>query len=766
MHDLVNDLAKFVSGQFIFRLEGVSFHEIVNKARHLSYFRTRFDNFNKFEGLFEVKRLRTFLPLEFSILDNNLSEKVPDVLLPKLRCLRVLSLSHYENLANLPDSIGKIKQLRYLDISFTAVKRLPNSVCKLINLQTLNLSGCNNLVGLPRDMRKLINLRHLDFTRTDILEMPIHLGSLRSLQTLTKFIIGSRNGSCIGELGKLTNLRGKLAILNLQNVVSSIDAADAGLKDKKHIEELMLEWKAGTVFLESQRTILDSLQPHSNLKILTINNYGGQSFPDWVGHDSFFNMVSLHLNKCKFCCNLPSLGQLPSLQNLSIVEFDRVVRVGPGFYGSGLSSIRPFKALKVLKFELMLKWEEWFAFGAENEGEAFPLLQELYIHDCPKLTRRLPIHLPSLAKLEITECPLLVSSLPMFPAICQLNLTRNEVLLKELPTRIQVLKVGGFDALDSQANIMMGPSSSLQELEVSDCSSFVSLSKGDLASTLKSLIIRNCGILELPMYPIFSFLKKLYLYDINDSLKSVPLDLFPKLCDIYIFGCRNLESLTVSEEHRHDLMTLQIHIIDCPCFVSFPKGGLRAPSLTLLWVWTCGSLRSLPDKMHIFLPSLEDLQIVDCAKVESFPEGGLPSSLKSVSIVDCDNLVDLRMEWGLQKLPFLKSLFICGENGDAKSFPEVGLLPTNLTVLQIKNFPSLKSLDNRGFQHLASLEELRIYNCPMLNYMPEEGLPASVSVLLINNCPLLKKQLHKKRGKEWLKIAHVHLIMIDDELIE
>jgi hypothetical protein len=767
MHDLVNDLAKFVSGQFIFRLEGFCFDGIVNMTRHLSYFRTRFDNFKKFEALFEVKRLRTFLPLEFSILDNNLSKKVPDVLLPKLRSLRVLSLSHYENLASLPDSIGKIKQLRYLDVSFTAVKRLPDSLCKLINLQTLNLSWCNSLVALPRDMRKLINLRHLDITETDIMEMPIQLGSLKSLQTLTKFIIGSRNGSCIGELGKLTNLRGKLAILNLQNVVSSTDASNAGLMDKNHIDELVLEWKADTHVLESQRTILEGLQPHSNLKSLTINNYGCKSFPDWVGHDSFFNMVSLHLNKCKFCCNLPSLGQLPSLQNLSIVEFDGVVRVGPGFYGSGSSSIRPFKALKVLRFELMLKWEEWFSFGAENEGEAFPLLQELYIHDCPKLTRRLPIHLPSLAKLEIKDCPLLVSSLPMFPAICQLNLTRcNEVLLKELPARIQVLKVGGFNALDSQVNIMMGPSSSLQELEVSECSSFVSLSKVDQASTLKSLLIRNCGILELPLYPIFSFLKKLYLNDIYDSLKSVPLDLFPKLCDVYIFGCRNLESLTVSEEHGHDLMTLQIQIIDCPCFVSFPKGGLRAPNLTLLWVWNCGSLRSLPDKMRFFLPSLEDLQIVDCAKVESFPEGGLPSNIQSVSIVDCDNLVASRMEWGLQKLPFLKSLFICGEKGYLKSFLEVGLLPTNLTVLQIKNFPSLKYLDKGGFQHLSSLEELRIDNCPMLKYMPEEGLPASVSVLLINNCPLLKKQCHKKKGKEWRKIAHVHLIMIDDELIE
>jgi hypothetical protein len=50
--------------------------------------------------------------------------------------------------------------------------------------------------------------------------------------------------------------------------------------------------------------------------------------------------------------------------------------------------------------------------------------------------------------------------------------------------------------------------------------------------------------------------------------------------------------------------------------------------------------------------------------------------------------------------------------------------------------------------------------------MPEEGLLAFVSILLISKCPLLKKQCHRKKGREWCKTAHVHLIMIDDELIE
>ncbi|XP_059435025.1 putative disease resistance RPP13-like protein 1 [Corylus avellana] len=746
MHDLVNDIAKSVFGQFVFRLEANCSQKIVNKTHHLSYFRTRFDDFEKFKALNEAKRLRTFLPLEFSIMDNNLTKKVPHDLLSNLRCLRILSLSHYENVTNLPNSIGKIKQLRYLDLSFTSVKRLPDSMCQLINLQTLKLSCCNNLVGLPRDMRKLINLRHLDITGTGIMEMPIQLGRLKYLHTLTTFIIGKTSGSCIGELRKLTNLRGKLAIMNLQNVVSSMDALDACLKEKKHIKDLVLEWKDDNVVLRSQRSILDSLQPHSNLESLTIKYYSGNSFPDWVGHHSFSNIASLHLYGCKYCLSLPPLGQLPSLQDLSIIHFDEVVIVGREFYGNN-SSMKPFRALKVLRFERALKWEQWFSLGAENENRAFPHLQELYIDNCPKLTGRLPIHFPSLAKLEIRECPLLGASLPRDPAICQLNLTCGEDLLKNLPAKIQVLKVGGFDALDSLAVGMMESNCSLQELEISNCTSLVSLQ-------------------ELPMHGIFSSLKTLYLINIYDSLSSFPLDLFPNLCDIYIFRWGNLESLTMSEQCEHDLMIVNIRIIDCPCFVSFPKGGLRAPNLTLLWVWNCGSLRSLPDKMHFFLPSLEDLQIVGCTKVELFPLGGLPSNLKSVSIVDCDNLVAGRMEWGLQKLPFLKSLFICGEKGDAKSFLEVGLLPPNLTALQIKNFPCLKSLDKSGFQHLASLEELRIDNCPMLKYMPEEGLPASISVLLINSCPLLKKQLHKKKGKEWFKIAHVHLIMIDDELIE
>jgi hypothetical protein len=108
MHDLVNDLAKFVSGQFSFRLGVDHSHESVNKTRHLSYFRTEFETIKMFEALSEVKKLRTFLPLELLLGHQYLTKKVPHDLLAMFRCLRVLSLSHYDNVTELPESIGEI----------------------------------------------------------------------------------------------------------------------------------------------------------------------------------------------------------------------------------------------------------------------------------------------------------------------------------------------------------------------------------------------------------------------------------------------------------------------------------------------------------------------------------------------------------------------------------------------------------------------------------------------------------------------------------
>ncbi|KAF5471134.1 hypothetical protein F2P56_011597 [Juglans regia] len=763
MHDLINDLAKFVSGEFTFRLEVDSrSHLNVNKTRHVSYVITEFDKFQKFEALQEATQLRTFLALESSIIFCYMSKTLLRDLLPMLSCLRVLSLSNYENMHELPESIEKITQLRYLDISHTGIRRLPNSLCKLYNLQTLKLSRCEELETLPRDMQKLVNLRHLDLTKTPwIMEMPIHMGKLKCLQTLTKFVVSKHAGCSIRELGELANLRGALSILDLENVESFKDAEGACLRNKMDLKELALNWKAGsnTEISESQRDVLNGLQPHRNLKSLTIIYYMGGSFPNWVGDNSFSYVTSIHLENCKYCCSLPALGQLPSLQNLSIVGFDGIVAVGEEFYRSttGSSSIKPFGALKFLKFEQMLNWKKWSSFGDENEGGAFHCLEELYIRRCSKLTGDSPIDLPSLGILEITDCPKILASLPRAPAICQLKLINcGEDILRELPIDVtKELRIGGFD------------------MDMGDFLSHMSLPVGGLPSTLKTLEIYNCKMLGLPINLDYSCLEVLKLFSC-DSLRSIPMDLLPNVKNLKIERCRNLESLTVAEQHQHDLVALSSLIIKkCPNFVSFPRGGLHATNLGKLKIEKCKSLRSLPDKMNMLLPSLTRFWIKKCRNIETFPEGGLPSNLNELKIKYCQKLIENRMGWSLQNLASLRYLTIMGGSKlDVVTFPEKGLLPTNLIDLEIYEFPNLKLFDKNGFENLTSLKYLYIGKCPKLEYcMLEEGLQhlTSLSFLQICECPLLTKRRwwERRKGKKWRrKFAHIPFKIVDDELIE
>jgi hypothetical protein len=386
----------------------------------------------------------------------------------------------------------------------------------------------------------------------------------------------------------------------------------------------------------------------------------------------------------------------------------------------------------------MLNWEEWSSFGAENEDGAFPQLKKLYIYNCPKLKAGLPVHLPSLVKFEIHECPQLAASLPRAPVVRELKLRDcNEVLLKELPAKLQNLTIGGFDTLESLPMGMVASNNCLQTLEIS-----------------------NCMKLELPTHSHFVSLKSLWLEGC-DSLKSFPLDLFPELYNIKIWKCKNLESFTIYEQHGRDLVTLRnIYISDCPNFVSFPKGGIRAPNLLSFSVYDCESLRSLPEKMHVLLPSLDFFQIGSCPRIESFPEGGLPSNVQRMNVQICDKRFARRAGWSLQKL---LSLSVNYTNEDVESFPEPGLLPSCLTQLRIFGFPNMKSLDKKGLQDLTSLQQLSVRDCPKLEYIPKEGLPTSLSIIKIFNCPLLRKRWQSKKEKERRKIPNVDHILIDHE---
>ncbi|KAK5833066.1 hypothetical protein PVK06_016878 [Gossypium arboreum] len=104
-HDLISDLAKFVTGEFICRLEGSGgFSVITEKTRHMSNVLEFHDVRQKFQSLAKAKGLRTFLNMNSSFPWVYVSNVLMHDLTVK-SSLRVLSLVGYTNISNLPEDI-------------------------------------------------------------------------------------------------------------------------------------------------------------------------------------------------------------------------------------------------------------------------------------------------------------------------------------------------------------------------------------------------------------------------------------------------------------------------------------------------------------------------------------------------------------------------------------------------------------------------------------------------------------------------------------
>jgi len=345
MHDLVHDLATFTSGEFYFQSEDLGREtEIIGaKTRHLSFAEFTDPAVENFEFFGRPKFLRTFFPIIYN--DYFYNENMARIILLNLKYSRVLSFNCFTLLHTLPDSIGELIHMRYLDLSSSGIETLPDSLCNLYNLQTLKLCYCERLTKLPNDMQNLVNLRHFDFKETYLEELPREMSRLNHLQHLSYFVVGKHEDKGTKELGTLSNLHGSLSIRKLENVTNSFEASEAKMMDKKYLEQLSLEWSPVADFSDSQSemNILSKLQPYKNLERLYLSNYRGTKFPKWVGDPSYHNITQLSLSRCENCFVLPPLGQLRSLKNMTICGMNMLRTIESEFYKNGDSiSETPF----------------------------------------------------------------------------------------------------------------------------------------------------------------------------------------------------------------------------------------------------------------------------------------------------------------------------------------------------------------------------------------------------------------------------------------
>ncbi|MED6201640.1 hypothetical protein PIB30_097037 [Stylosanthes scabra] len=733
MHDLLHDLALFLAGDFYCRSEELGRDEGLNPlTRHLSFESLGHLVSENSDSINKVESLRTLLALSFSSQSNNF-DGATCILISKLKHLRVLSFHLFKGLNVLPESIGELIHLRYLDISETSIRALPESLCNLYNLQTLKISKCCNLTRLPNGMHNLVNLRHLNVSGTPLEEMPGGMRKLKNLHILSDFVVGKNKDNGIQELGGLSNLHGSFEIKKIENVVEIKEAKIARIMDKRDIDCLRLQWSSCDDIVsntQTERDILDSLQPHNDLKELRIKGYKGTIFPNWVGHCSYNNMTCISLSSCKNCCMLPSLGELPSLQSLSIKSFCQLKIIGHEFYkneGTHHSSpIASFPSLHSLEFQDMPCWEVWHSSGPE----AFPQIKRLQIHGCPMLKDGIPNHI----------IQRFVSLLSEAPELRRLDVREDHTGgSQELSFSGNTLTIKGCESLVEFAFQEMTTNhlTYLQLIELSGCSSVISFPGNCLPKSLQMLTILKCQKLEFPQQQQQKYdLVGLLIYSSCDSLTSLSLDAFPNLEFLDMFGCKSLESVSMSLPQEAALDNL-------------PKNGCS--NLTHLYFRNCSKLKALPCHMNTLLPNLERFQIHGCPELHEFPEGGLPPNLKVLaarksllsSVGSFNSLTDLTIE---------------GDDCErVNSFPELGSLPhlPSLTFLKIWRFLDLETLECNELLRLPSLQELYIERCPKLESMAGEKMPPSLLQLYVYECPLLEERCKKKDQQIWPKISHI-----------
>ncbi|KAK9740628.1 hypothetical protein RND81_03G049300 [Saponaria officinalis] len=559
-----------------------------------------------------------------------ISSTLMKTLVSKWSRLRTLRMRVRDS-ESLPESIGKLVHLRYLDLSYSwELKRLPNSITMLYNLQSLILTDCG-LIEWPKNFCKLVYLRMLNIEGcTKLNYMPSGIGQLTNLRVLREYRmcnVGSSGKQYAGleDLKSLTHLTGYIDIMfeeyeDLTHLTGYIDimfeeyedlASEKDTSGECSCLEHMQNLKMVRIILPTKNSllmhqtavneaVLAKLKPHRNLMHLNLYSYRGAEIPKWgrVVDDwgaILPHLVTIVLNECH---------QLHGLPLLKVLSIDDCTRLKGWWRGVGE--------------------------GDRSSSGSLPSFPRLHI-------------------LTISFCSQLIS-FPPCPTLRSLNVKCvNESL------RI----ITGEDSGNSDINIW---------LESIDTVGFL---KTLPASRLRRIMIED-----------------------DDKIKSLAEieDVFKISCctlrSLTISECRNLTGLSGALEHLTALESLilnKIPRVDDEDDSGMPRRSLHQNLLSLK-LMSVDNMKTLPQGLK-YLTSLQKLTIAECNKLTGLPEWiSCLSSLHSLKIKSCPNIKSLPA--AIQNLPSLHSLLILG----CPDLSDAGQEPSGQDWPKIRHIPHIVSI--------------------------------------------------------------------------
>ncbi|KAK4746760.1 hypothetical protein SAY87_025797 [Trapa incisa] len=274
-------------------------------------------------------------------------KKLPGSSLGHLKLLVELNLS-YTGIVKLPKSIGELGQLKHLDLRYSQLRKvskcigqlrslvsldlngtkitgLPSSIGGLSSLETLTLWTCSGLMTLPDSIGELDSLVKLDLDGTKIAELPDSIGNLRKLEQLT--LSGcSRLKALPHSIGNLKSLNklyvSRTAITELPESIGDLEKLQEiraeGCKLRKISNCFSALMKLEEFHAGSNEFLVELPEGVSSLyclKNLDLNRSRISDLPSSISQLSLLEV--LNLENCDQLRHLPEKTNLPCLSKLT-----------------------------------------------------------------------------------------------------------------------------------------------------------------------------------------------------------------------------------------------------------------------------------------------------------------------------------------------------------------------------------------------------------------------------------------------------------------
>ncbi|XP_021724260.1 disease resistance protein RGA2-like [Chenopodium quinoa] len=566
IHDLMHDVAQTVTKLEICATDTLG-GILDDTFRHLSVTRSKVARCTLYKS-----HIRTYLCVGQWLQVVNIEQFFTEALLATCFHLRALDLSH-SSIKTLPESIGKLLHLRYLDLSWNyRLEVLPKSITKLCNLQTIKLNYCLQLKELPKDLSRLVKLRTL-LTLSSCHKMtcfPKRMGKLTGLHRLTDFIVGGEGSHSttkqwfdgLEDLKMMNNIKGCLDIWFKwpKNVIKIDENRAEGhyLMSKEHLKGLTFHFHHrvvdGDVDTEEARRLMEELQPHSNLRRLEVWGYRGVRMPGW---------------ELEY---LPCLGNLRHLKFLSLNSLLKLeyIKLSSSVFSStpesecaeGVLIFPSLESLELFHLPMLKGWRDDLFLLEDNKNMRL-CLSGLRIVNCPELTC-----IPLCLKVEELRLDNFNKRLKIFdPENSSKSSTLRNVNIDNV-VWLNSQSMVAFESLESLT--IEGELESLEEVE--EVESLEEVEE----------VFRNCS---------FS-LEYLGFYNC-DKLRSISggLKHLNALKALRIWNCPNVR---LSEDGRpwqylhHSLLTLSF--ISLPQLVSLPDWMQSLAALEYLYIKDCKRL--------------------------------------------------------------------------------------------------------------------------------------------------------------------------------